>query len=456
MADNGSKSNLANFGLFFLLSVISLTSAGVDQALVQVTIENRDHVSKAVETLMQPDSLNIDHDEAGELHSQTTSGQAEKLIYASSGDERLSDQEADLVSMNETFSNIFSTPRSDGYNKRMKETARQAIISKFKEYKLDTFTQYFTATKRSKVYKGVNVVGVLPGLERDSVGKDRILLLGAHYDTVESSPGIDDNGSGMVAVLEVARILSAKPQLNHSVMFVAFDLEELGLLGSTAFVREYLIPKELMAKKSTFLGAYVIDMVLNYDPSLGAQVLPRDMLTGTPETSRKITAEGNRGDFVAIWMRKGHDNGIYSTLADEWRKSRDGSYYKLQAFQPQLPANEPSQAELYRLGTFTRSDHASFWYHKHPSYKQTLNAILLTDMGPWRGLHKKCYHSWCDDANQLSVKNLNYLRHTINVLVRVLEKTPKSVARETETGRPVMPETRTFIGNRGWGRFHWL
>lgn len=41
------------------------------------------------------------------------------------------------------------------------------------------------------------------------------------------SPGIDDNGSGMVATLEVARILSQRPQLNHTVMFVAFDLEEL-------------------------------------------------------------------------------------------------------------------------------------------------------------------------------------------------------------------------------------
>ena len=50
-----------------------------------------------------------------------------------------------------------------------------------------------------------------------------------------------------------------------------------GLLGSVAFVREYLIPKELLAKKAHFLGAYVIDMALNHDTTPGSQTLPRDL-----------------------------------------------------------------------------------------------------------------------------------------------------------------------------------
>lgn len=52
-----------------------------------------------------------------------------------------------------------------------------------------------------------------------------------------------------------------------------------GLLGSLAFVREYLIPTELLNRKAKFLGAYVIDMVLNYDSTPGSQSLPRDIMT---------------------------------------------------------------------------------------------------------------------------------------------------------------------------------
>lgn len=79
-----------------------------------------------------------------------------------------------------------------------------------------------------------------------------------------------------------------------------------------------------------------------------------------------------------MWMRQGVDGDVYKPLANEWRGS---SKYKLRAFDPKLPAGPPSSAELYRFGTFTRSDHASFWYHKHANYKETLNAVLLTDMG---------------------------------------------------------------------------
>jgi hypothetical protein len=81
---------------------------------------------------------------------------------------------------------------------------------------------------------------------------------------------------------------------------------------------------------------------------------------------------------MAVWMRKGVDGGVFKSLSSEWKSSPK---YKLRTFDPVLPSTEPSASDLYRFGTFTRSDHASFWYHKHPSYKKSLNAILLTDMG---------------------------------------------------------------------------
>jgi Zn-dependent M28 family amino/carboxypeptidase len=72
---------------------------------------------------------------------------------------------------------------------------------------------------------GVNLVG-----ERDGTD-DRRLLIGAHYDTVRSVPGADDDGSGVIAGLAVARALRGCT-LAHGLRLVAFDEEELGTRGS--------------------------------------------------------------------------------------------------------------------------------------------------------------------------------------------------------------------------------
>ncbi len=79
-----------------------------------------------------------------------------------------------------------------------------------------------------------NVVGELPG--RDP---SKIYLVAAHYDSMSTSggnaPGADDNASGVAAMLEIARILSAY-QLAHPVRFVALTGEEVGFQGAGAFV----------------------------------------------------------------------------------------------------------------------------------------------------------------------------------------------------------------------------
>lgn len=49
---------------------------------------------------------------------------------------------------------------------------------------------------------GTNVIGILPG-ELWGTRDDQVVVIGAHWDTVPSSGGMDDNGSGVTAVLEV-------------------------------------------------------------------------------------------------------------------------------------------------------------------------------------------------------------------------------------------------------------
>jgi len=59
----------------------------------------------------------------------------------------------------------------------------------------------------------------------------KTLVLGGHYDTVAAAPGANDNGSGTAVVIELARIL-AKRETKYALVFIAFDAEEYGLIGS--------------------------------------------------------------------------------------------------------------------------------------------------------------------------------------------------------------------------------
>ena len=72
------------------------------------------------------------------------------------------------------------------------------------------------------------MVGVLPG-RYWGTSADEPLVVGAHLDTVPDTPGLDDNGSGVASMLEVARSLTSSGcAFDFSVFFVAFDLEEIG------------------------------------------------------------------------------------------------------------------------------------------------------------------------------------------------------------------------------------
>ena len=77
-------------------------------------------------------------------------------------------------------------------------------------------------------------MGDLPGREQP----DQIVMLGSHYDGHDISQGAEDPASGAVAVLEAARLLARyAPALPCTVRFVLWGIEEIGLLGSRAYVR---------------------------------------------------------------------------------------------------------------------------------------------------------------------------------------------------------------------------
>ena len=87
-----------------------------------------------------------------------------------------------------------------------------------------------------------NVVASLKGTD----GSAGVIIVGAHYDAIAydtdstlCAPGADDNGTGIAALLEIARIMSQTPH-RATILFIAFSAEEEGRVGSTHFVNEYL------------------------------------------------------------------------------------------------------------------------------------------------------------------------------------------------------------------------
>jgi len=74
--------------------------------------------------------------------------------------------------------------------------------------------------------KAHNIIGIWPGTYRKT-SRDQIIVIGAHYDTVRLSPGVDDNGSGSAAVLEIAKLITQNNcKLDKTLIFVLFDMEE--------------------------------------------------------------------------------------------------------------------------------------------------------------------------------------------------------------------------------------
>ena len=84
-----------------------------------------------------------------------------------------------------------------------------------------------TSTRRLQTR---NVIAELPGRNDDNV-----IVVGAHLDSVNAGPGVNDNGSGSAAILETA-IQMAKVKPRNTVRFAWWSAEESGLIGSTRYV----------------------------------------------------------------------------------------------------------------------------------------------------------------------------------------------------------------------------
>jgi Zn-dependent M28 family amino/carboxypeptidase len=116
---------------------------------------------------------------------------------------------------------------------------------------------------------------------------DNVVMAGAHLDSVPEGPGINDNGSGVAAVLETAVQLGSSPEVKNAVRFGFWAAEEEGLVGSTEYVKT--LDVEALKDIALYLN---FDMLASPNPGYftydGDQSAPR-----TPDVPR--VPEGSAG-----------------------------------------------------------------------------------------------------------------------------------------------------------------
>jgi Zn-dependent M28 family amino/carboxypeptidase len=177
------------------------------------------------------------------------------------------------------------------------------ISAQFESYGLNVTHHYFGTGPP-------NVIGTLHG---GSQINNQCIIVGAHLDTYPTaSPGADDNGSGVAAVLEIARAMS-QYIYNYTIMFVAFNAEEQFFMGSNA------LAANLAENNVSVAIVYNFDMLLWDSPS-------------TPETIKTHIVH-NGGD--SAWFAQhatdiGHDwvgAPVQSTQNAYWVMSDHGPFW---------------------------------------------------------------------------------------------------------------------------------
>ena len=155
------------------------------------------------------------------------------------------------------------------------EKARVYIVDQYQKAGIrplgEDYLQNFSFRQSLAWISAVNIVGVVEG--SDPALKDEYMLIGAHYDHLGYDiqneekrvfSGADDNASGVAAIIELGRYFAQNPGLlGRSLLIVAFDAEESGLIGSNHFVENSPVPLESIKLMFSF------DMVGMYETNQG-------------------------------------------------------------------------------------------------------------------------------------------------------------------------------------------
>ncbi|MFW5921038.1 MAG: M28 family peptidase [Polyangiales bacterium] len=243
-------------------------------------------------------------------------------------------------------------------------------------------------------YDATRQVYELQGREYDNLeaevsardGDSGIVVVGAHYDSAIGSPGANDNGSGVAALLAIARRLQgSRPR--HTLRFVAFTNEEMphfrqGTMGSLYYARRC---KE---RGERVVAMMSLETMGYYSDRRGSQRYPFPIGLVYP----------SRGDFIGF---------VGNVASRELVRDAVGSFRRHVRF-PSEGAALPSWVP--GVGW---SDHASFWDQDYP-------ALMVTDTAPFRYPH---YHAPGDTPDKVDYERLARVVGGIEAVVRDLAGT---------------------------------
>jgi Zn-dependent M28 family amino/carboxypeptidase len=249
------------------------------------------------------------------------------------------------------------TLQGERYHERDREISRNYITENLKQWGYQPILQAFEG--------GINIIVERPGIN-PKAGK---ITVGAHYDTVLQSPGVDDNGTGIATLLELARLYHKKPTPN-TLQLIFFDREEKGLLGSLAFTSKGKSLQDLKA-------VIILDMIGHACRTPGCQQYPEGISARDYLKAAGVTSP-DQGEFLAV---------VGETDAVSLFKSF--SQLKSSSLPPVVTVPIPLKGLL--TPDVLRSDHAPFWYHNIP-------AVLVTDTANLRSRH---YHQPTDTLENI-------------------------------------------------------
>jgi Zn-dependent M28 family amino/carboxypeptidase len=200
---------------------------------------------------------------------------------------------------------------------------------------------------------------------RGSSRPEEILILGAHYDSVNGSPGANDNGSGVAGLIEIGRWLSGR-NMARTVKLVAFANEE------PPFFRDKYMGSRVYARQARsggddIRGMLSLETIGCYTDARGSQKYPFPFNSFYPD----------RGNFIGFVANVRSHRFVRKVVA-AFRSHSD------------FPS-EWVAAPGWIMG-IGWSDHWAFW-------REGYSAVMVTDTAPFRYPH---YHAWSDTPDKLN------------------------------------------------------
>lgn len=211
-----------------------------------------------------------------------------------------------------------------------------------------------------------------PNLEATLKGTshpNEIVVIGAHYDTTQRSPGADDNASGCAAILALARSFKDNPQ-PRTIRFVLFPNEELPT-GGTPDMGSWIYADKCKASGDNITAMLSLESIGYYTDAPNSQKYPAPLSSLYPST----------GNFVAFVSRY-HDRALVKQCVGAFRESA------------RFPSEGAALPEIIR--DIGRSDHYAFWRCGYP-------ALMVTDTANFRNPN---YHRASDTPDTVDFERM--------------------------------------------------